>query len=466
MPHVRLHAPFADGFARIRERLGVPEAFPSDVLAEAHASTWSPEGRRDLTGVPLVAIDPPGAVDLDQAFWGERRGDGFLARYAIADVGAFVRPGGRVDDEARERGVTLYSPDLRTPLHPVSLSENRASLLPSLERPALVWSFDLDSDGVVRSVSLERAVVRVTEAISYAEAQRRIDIGIDARLAALAAVGVRRIEQEKARGGVSMSLPTQRVATVDGGYVVEFDEVLPVERWNAQISLMTGMEAATIMGEAGVGIVRTLPDPEPKAISSLRALATALGLVWPEDVAYPGFVRSIEPSDPHGAAFLFQAARTLRGAGYATVIAGEPLPEHGAIAAPYAHVTAPLRRLVDRFANEILLAVTAGAAAPGWAMAALGTLPEIMASANGRQRTLERAVVDFTEAVVLQSHVGDVFEARVVDLRNGGRQAVVMIDDHAVIADLDEPGLELGTSVRVLLERTDPDEGRIDLRLV
>ena len=65
---------------------------------------------------------------------------GFLLRYAIADVAAFVTPGGALDKETRTRAVTLYAPDKRTPLHPFSLSEGNGSLLAGEDRPAVVWS--------------------------------------------------------------------------------------------------------------------------------------------------------------------------------------------------------------------------------------------------------------------------------------------------------------------------------------
>jgi exoribonuclease R len=461
VPHIHIDAPFQAGFDRIRRRFDIPERFPAEVTAEAERSVPSTEGAVDLRHVPFVAIDPPGATDLDQAFWAERTATGFRVRYAIADPALFIRPGGAVDREARSRGVTMYSPDLRTPLHPVTISEDRASLLPGSDRPAVVWTLELDEEGTPTGVDLRRAAVRVEEAISYREAQTRVDLGSDTRLTLLAQVGRVRIEREIERGGVSLALPTQRVSASQGRYVVQFDEVLEVERWNAQISLLTGMVAAEIMIDAGVGIVRTLPPPTPQAIALLRRHAIALGLAWPVGTSYPAFVRSAHPGSPADAAFLYQAARTLRGAGYEVLPTGGEPPVHGAIAAAYAHVTAPLRRLVDRFANEILLAVVAGTTPPGWAVEALAELPDIMATAHQRQNALERAMVDFIEAVVLEPHVGEVFDAVVVDLRNGGEEAVITLDDHAVVAVISHPGLELGKAVRLRLEASDPETGLI-----
>jgi exoribonuclease R len=221
-----------------------------------------------------------------------------------------------------------------------------------------------------------------------------------------------------------------------------------------------------MMIDAGIGIVRTLPPPTADAIALLRRHATAMGLEWPDSQTYPAFVRSVDAGSSGGAAFLYQAARTLRGAGYEIIPAGAEPPVHGAIAAPYAHVTAPLRRLVDRFANEILLSVAAGTPPPGWAVEGLDELPGIMATAHQRQSSLERAMVDFTEAVVLGPHVGALFDAEVVDLRNGGEEAVVTLEDHAVVAVIDHPGLELGQSVRLRLAASDPETGVITFESV
>lgn len=462
VPHVRLNAPF--GFEQIRRRFEIPETFPGVVLEEARSAPMADLPRIDATAIPFVAIDPEGAVDLDQAFWGQVAPHGFDVRYAIADPASFVRPDGPLDREARRRGVTIYSPDGRSPLHPPVLSENRASLLPGGHRPALLWSFGVDRDGEVVESHLCRAMIRVDEAISYRTAQHRIDTESDSRLLVLRAVGELRIRGERLRGGVSLGLPTQRVVETQSGYLVEFEAELPVERWNAQISLLTGMQAAKMMGDAGVGIVRTLPEPDPSAIARLRRDARALGLDWDPAVGYPAFVGSLGGRSPMEAAFLMQAVRTLRGADYEVVESVGPPPAHGAIGAPYAHVTAPLRRLVDRFANEILLAITAGEHPPSWATEALAGLPALMRRAHQRQNALERAMIDHTEAVVLSSHLGEVFDATVVDLRSGGSEAVVMLGDHAVITGIDQPGLQLGQRLRLELLGTDSTEGTLDFR--
>ncbi len=467
MKQLLVHAPprLEAGFARIRRELGVPEHFPPEVLAAAEEARPSTIERRDARSIPFVAIDPPGATDLDQAFAATVTPNGFRVHYAIADLGAFVVPGGPIDAEARARGTTLYSPDLRTPLHPPVISEDRASLLPGAERPALLWTIDLDGDGNPERSHLERATVSIREAISYAEAQRRIDAGDDL-LGPLRTIGELRARRELDRGGVSLNLPAQTVTERDGSYHLEFDTSLPVEDWNAQISLLTGIVAGTMIADAKVGLLRTLPAARKQDLRALRRQARALGIDWPDAVPYADLVRSIEPTDARRAAFLLQAARSFRGAGYLAVVGELPDDhEHGAIASVYAHVTAPLRRLVDRFDNEILLALHADQAPPAWAVEALEELPGLMTKARSRESALERAILDFTESVVLSDRVGDSFRAYVIDLETSRGRARVQLVDPAVVTTIEAPDLTLGAEIELVLRAVDTTTHSLDFEV-
>lgn len=458
--------PFLAGFARIRNELGVPASFPDEVNQAAFDATPMPAERRDARDLPLIAIDPPGAADLDQAFAATAHADGFRVQYAIADVGAFVRPGGSIDTEARARGTTRYSPDLRTPLHPPILSEDRASLLPNGERPALLWTIDLDADGEPVDSHLERATVRVREAISYAEAQERI-AGGDELLTPLRTIGELRHQREVARGGISLNLPTQIVVGQDGHYDVRYDRSLPVEAWNAQISLLAGIVAGQTMAAAGVGLLRTLPATSQQDLRMLRCQAKTLGIDWPRDRSYPDLIRTIEPLDSRHSAFLIQAARSLRGAGYLAVNGSLPDDHrHGAIASVYAHVTAPLRRLVDRFCNEILLALYADQPAPSWAVEALEELPTLMGRARTRESNLSTAIINYTEAMCLLDRIGQEFPAGVVDVDTERRRARIQLVEPAVVTTMDAERLDLGSDVLVRLTDADPETRTIRFEVV
>ena len=174
-PRVKLPDP-VPGWDALRIELGVPGEFPADVL-EAAARAVPDLSGDDLRDVPFLTIDPIGSVDLDQAMALSRSGDGYLIQYAIADVAAFVPPGGPVDREAHRRGETLYAPDRRSPLHPAVLSEDRASLLPDQDRPAAVWDLELDKDASLRRTRVRRAVVRSRRRLDYGVVQQQLDDG-------------------------------------------------------------------------------------------------------------------------------------------------------------------------------------------------------------------------------------------------------------------------------------------------
>ena len=178
----------------------------------------------------MVTIDPPTSQDLDQAMHLVRDGDGYVVYYAIADLAAFITPGDPIDLEANKRGETLYGADSKVPLHPTTISEGAASLLPDQVCPALLWTIKVDKTGEGTDVHVERARVRSTAKLDYAGVQRAIDDGsADESLMLLKEVGELRLAREAARGGVSLPLPEQEVSMAGEEWHLEFRAQLPTE---------------------------------------------------------------------------------------------------------------------------------------------------------------------------------------------------------------------------------------------
>ncbi|MDM7830313.1 RNB domain-containing ribonuclease [Cellulomonas edaphi] len=464
MPRRRVHLAPAQstddeirgGLADLRAELDVPTEFPSAVLAEADARIKDgplPAERTDATDVPFVTIDPPGSMDLDQAVHLSRQGSGFRVRYAIADVAAWVVPGGAIDAEARRRVVTLYAPDGRTPLHPPALSEGAASLLPDHAAPAILWTIDLDSSGAPTGVDVRAATVRSRAQLTYEGVQRSIEDGsADDSLALLRDIGRLREQAERDRGGITLPSPEQVVEHDEDGWSLRSRATLPVEDWNAQISLLTGMCAAQLMLDGRVGVLRTLPAAQERDVERLRRVALALGVDWPSGAEVGDVVRGLDAAVPAQAALLAEATTLLRGAAYVAFDGEIPeAPLHAAIAAPYAHATAPLRRLVDRFVGATCVALAAGRTPDDWVREALPSLPELMAGGDRRASAYERGGLDLVEAVLLRDRVGEVFDGVVVDVADGGSSGVVQLADPVVRARVDGVDLPLGHRVRVRL---------------
>ncbi|HEY8294981.1 MAG TPA: RNB domain-containing ribonuclease [Micrococcaceae bacterium] len=473
----------AQALADLKTEFKLPGAFSAEVLAEL-AQTMA--GHRlpdlDLTALPFITIDPPGSQDLDQAMFLQRNAQGYLVHYAIADVPSYVPPGGALDEETRRRGQTVYTPDGRVPLHPARMSEGSASLLAGQVCSAFVWEIQLDGTGEALSTTVRRARMRSIAKLGYEQAQQMLDDGSSpsggagsfARgsagggdavveiLRLLKEIGLKRIGLEHQRGGASLNAPKQEVEHDGEQYQLVFRPALPVEDWNAQISLLTGMVAAQLMLEGKVGILRTMPEPDKGATERYRLQTVALGKPWPEGMPYGDYLRSLDNSNPKQLALMHAATSLFRGAGYTPFDGAAPeRTVQAAVAAPYAHTTAPLRRLVDRFVLAICAALSAGEEVPQWARDALPALPAVMAASDQLANKVDRAAVDAVEAALLSSHVGQEFDAVVVSgpRSNGngngnGTRSIIQIKDPAVSAYC-EGSLQPGSTVRVELLQAD-----------
>jgi len=464
------------GVARIQSELSVAPEFPPEVEAAAQAAAANPRlPDLDRTDLPFVTIDPPGSKDLDQAMHLTRNGTGYTVSYAIADLAAFITPGDPVDQEARRRGESLYGADATIPLHPPVISEGAASLLPDEVRPALLWTIELDSAGEGISIHVERARVRSVARLDYAGVQAILD-GVDGAapeeyaetLTLLKEVGELRVHLEAKRGGINLPLPDQEIEVSGDQWRLEFRRMLPVETWNAQISLLTGYGAADLMVYARIGVLRTLPPPQQHDLQRLHRTATALGIEWPAEMLYPDFIRGLDPTIPTHAAMAVACTRLLRGSGYASFDGELPeLTEHAALASEYAHVTAPLRRLVDRYAGEICVALCADLPVPGWVHEALPELPKTMQGSAHRAATYQRAVLDLVEAGVLAPRLGESFVAVVVDVdeKEETRGSVTLAEPAVESGVASAHPLPLGTEVQVTLTTADIEKRRVEFTL-
>ena len=473
-----VQAPVDRALALARAELEVPTAFPDDVAAEAERAAGERVPARstrhaDATDVPFVTVDPPGSRDRDQAVHVARDGDGYRVRYAIADVGFWVDRGGAVEREAWRRGVTYYAPDRRDGLYPPALSEGAASLLPDGVRPAVVFDAALDARAEVRAWAVARALVRSRAQLTYAELQ---EPAAHARapwfetLALLAEVGPLRLAREAERGGVSLPVRTQHVqrrAAAALGYELVYEAPIPAEAWNAQISLLTGHLAATRMLEAGVGLLRTMPPFTERDVGTFRRIARTLGFAWPDGTSYAEFMRAVGPGHPRVDVLVRQAQRVMRGAEYVAFEGAPPAqPLHGALAFAYAHTTAPLRRLADRYVLDLLVTLSAGGRPPEAEVATLRALAPVMAASTRRANALERRAVDVGEAWALRERVGELLPAVAVDVR--GAEVEVQLDEPPVRASVTAGAggpPPLGAPVSVRLAGVDVEAGAVRLEL-
>jgi exoribonuclease R len=438
----------AEGLATIRAQFHVPPDFPAEVTAAAEAAAKRPPTDHvDRTDRPFVTLDPASSTDLDQAFTIEAAGNDLLLHYAIADVTWFVDEGGVIDAEAWKRGCTLYLPDGKARLYPAVLSERAASLLPDGPRPAVVFTVRLDPDGKASLDGAQRAVIRSRAKLAYATAT-------DADLPAGFTEFANRVQAaEERRGAARVDPPEQEVAATDGHYQLVFRERYAAEDRNAALSLAANLAIADALQAHHTGLFRVMAGPDERAVKRLRFTARALGLDWPAGQTLTERERSLDPADPKQAAFMAAIRRAGEGAGYVPYREGV-VPWHAALAATYAHATAPLRRLADRYVVQATLAIANNAPVPDAVTAAFSRLPKAMAVADARGAQIERAVIDLAETVMLQGREGERFDAVVTDLDERG--ARIQLKDLPIVARVAAHQVDPGDTLHVKLLAADP----------
>lgn len=449
----------ADGLAAIRKQFQVPESFPPDVLAAAEAAAQrAPSEHADRTAMPFVTLDPATSTDLDQAFAMESARADLLLHYAIADVAWFVGDGDPVDAEAWRRGATCYLPDGKAGLYPPVLAEAAASLLPAGPRPCIIFTVRVARDGAVKLDGAERALIHSRAKLAY-DSVRESDL--PPQFEELA----RRIaDAEDRRGAARVDPPEQEVEREpDGRFALVMRPQLPSELSNAALSLACNLAVADALYAARTGLFRVMAPPDERATLRLRHTARAFGLDWPDALPLADFERSLNPREPRQSAFMLAVRRAGNGASYEAFRPGVK-PWHAAMAATYAHGTAPLRRLADRYVVRAALAVANGRPVPAAVTEAFARLPSVMARADQRDGQIGRAVIDLAEAAFLSGRVGELFEAVVTDLAESG--ARIQLCAAPVVARVAAHGVEPGDRIRVKLLQADPDRRTLQLQRV
>lgn len=447
------------GLATIRTQFQVPVSFPAEVLAAADvAAKRAPTAHVDRTAWPFVTLDPASSTDLDQAFTIDRSGDDLLLHYAIADVAWFVDDGGVIDAEAWRRGTTLYLPDGKAGLYPPVLSEGAASLLPEGPRPAVIFTVRVAPDGGVRLEGAERAIIRSIAKLAYDSVR---DSDLPAGFADLAD----RIQAaEDRRGAARVDPPQQEVdAVTGGGYQLAFSPRLQSEDRNAALSLATNLAIADALEAHHTGLFRVMASPDAHAVQRLRHTARAFGLTWPNSETLEAYARALDATNPKQAAFMLAIRRAGQGASYVPW-REDVVPWHAAMAATYAHATAPLRRLADRYVVRATLAIANGRPVPDVVTSAFAQLPQVMAHADSLGGQIDRAVIDLAEAVMLKDSIGQIVPAVVTDVDERG--ARIQLRDLPVVARVDAHGVAPGDTVQVRLTAVDPSQRSISFQRI
>ncbi|ESY83978.1 ribonuclease [Mesorhizobium sp. LNHC220B00] len=444
----------ATGLTKIRAEFHVPDGFPADVLAAAEAAAIRvPNQHADRTDMPFVTLDPAASSDLDQAFSIEASGGDLLLHYAIADVAWFVEDGDAIDREAWTRGETLYLPDGKAGLYPPVIAEGAASLLPDGPRPAVIFTVRVAQDGATKLDGAERAIIQSRAKLAY-DRVKASDVP-----AGFAEMARRMAANEQRRGASRVDPPEQEVERLaDGTFRLSFRPLLQSEQDNAALSLAANMAIADAMLAHHTGLFRVMSGPDAFKVQRLRNAAQALGLSWPASTSLRDYQRTLDPTDPHQAALMLEIRHASPGASYQPYQDGV-VPWHEAMAATYAHATAPLRRLGDRYVVRGALAIANGQPVPQPVTDAFARLPKAMGRADSRASQINHAAIDLAEAVMLEGREGETFKAVVTDFVDHGVR--IQLADMAVVATVKASGLRQGDGLTLRLVLADPDQRSI-----
>ncbi len=411
---------------------GIPHAWPADAREQAAAlgDALGPadrRGREDLREVPFVTIDGADARDYDDAVCAWRLRDGWRLAVAIADVAHYVPKGSPLDEQARERGTSVYFPGRVVPMLPVALSNGLCSLNPRVDRLALVCDMHLDAAGHVTRSRFARAVIRSQARLTYDALQRVLDgdPGLRSRhaalvpqLACLQAVHGRLAALRERRGALDLDQAEPQFRLGRGGEVVAVESRprLAAHRIVEECMIVANVEAARFLHRHGVPApYRVHEPPDGGKLVPLRAAAARLGFVLgggahPSPRHFDQLLRAAT-GRPGEALLRLLVSRSLGRGVYRATCSGH----FGLALEAYTHFTSPIRRYPDLLAHRAIAHVLAGGSPAGYAH----TAADMVALCEGcslAERRADEAVWDvhaWLKGRYMESRVGQVFDGRV-----------------------------------------------------
>jgi ribonuclease R len=478
-----LDDPNVETIAIIR-KFGFSTSFPKDVEEEAEKLPETLDekdylGRDDFRTRNTITIDPTTARDFDDAVDVEILKDGsFQLGVHIADVSHVVRQDSAMDTEARIRGTSVYFPDRVIPMLPEKVSNGICSLNPRVDRLAMSVIMHISRDGEVRDYSVHNSVIHSKERMTYEDVQRMID-GDAAMIARFRhilpeiqkintlAIILQKKRQE--RGAIDFDLP-EPVLTYD-----EMGGVLGIAKSIRHFSHRIIEEFMILANEVVArhmeireipSIYRVHEDPDPGKVADFAELVAGFGLRFHPKRATPAefqkFISSIA-GRPEERMLSYLMLRSFKQAIYSA----ENIGHFGLASDAYTHFTSPIRRYPDLVVHRILKS----AIARRKSSIQSGQLEAIASESSERERTsdqAERELIDWKKMILMERHLGDVFEAIIIAVWKDGFTVELIdqfIEGFVSANDLPESHYRFDPTERTLVSRNAKKRYRIGDRL-
>jgi len=484
------------------EQANLPRTFPARVEKAASdlvEITDCQDGRKDLRYIRHVTIDGATAKDFDDAIAVQKTKNGFRLYVSIADVSHYVRPGSVIDNEAYQRGTSVYLPDLVLPMLPERLSNNLCSLVPDQDRPAFTAILEFDSKGVRTGAKFTKSLIRSHQRFTYDTVNKIIYLQ-DKRLRAKYKSLVPMLEKAKklsaclagqrtTRGALGFTIP-EAMITMDGDAIASIGRS---ERNQAHLLIEEFMLAAneavaeTLDTTSTPTLFRVHEKPDPTKVSQFTEAAKSMGLQLPKTENTPAwFARVLATAQNSPAEYVVNnlLLRTMQRARYTP----ENLGHFGLAAQYYLHFTSPIRRYPDLVVHRVLQNYLTGTKKKP--LSGETTLDEAGLFLSTRERVavdIERNVQSRLSVLFLKDRITEHFDAIISGVTSFGlfielleyfiSGAVTigsMKDDHynfdnhgnKLVGERTAKTYQLGRLVRVQLDHVDMLSKRITFSLV
>jgi len=479
----------------------LPFEFSKAVLGEAkklpdevRKSDW--KGREDLTELPLVTIDGETARDFDDAVYCERQGKGYRLIVAIADVSHYVLPGSALDQDAYDRGNSVYFPRRVIPMLPEKLSNGLCSLNPNVERLCMACDMQLSGAGEVKRYRFYPAVMWSHARLTYTEVaaalydrepktRKKLDALLP-HLENLDAVFRQLLKARQKRGAIDFETVETRMVFDDNGKI---ERIEPYERNDAHRLIEECMLAANVCASDFLkerehpALYRIHEGPTPERLLKLRDFLGTFGLQLgggedPQAKDYAALLDRIQDR-PDKQLLQTVMLRSLRQAIYSPDNVGH----FGLAYESYTHFTSPIRRYPDLLIHRgIKSALAARRYEPGdWSDIGLHC-----SATERRADEATREVEAWLKCFYMQDRIGEEFEGSIsavvpfgifVALDDVFVEGLVHVSElgqdyfhfdeaaHAMVGERTARRFRLSDRVRVQLVRVDLDQNKIDFRL-
>jgi ribonuclease R len=418
----------------------IPFRWPEDALAQAEAlgSRVAPAEKRDredLRSVPLVTIDGADAKDFDDAVFCEPAGSGWRLLVAIADVSHYVRPDTALDNEARDRGTSVYFSRRVVPMLPESLSNGLCSLNPRVDRLCMACEMHVDADGQVTVSRFFEGLMRSHARLTYDEvaaamvegdekARRRIG-ELRPHLDHLFAVYKSLSAARRRRGAIDFDIPEVGFAFDRHGRIAR---AVPRRRNDAhrvieECMIAANVEAARFLRKRRIPtLFRVHPGPDVDRLEDLAMFLEAYGVKMPRrDKLEPKHYRQIVDQiagRPDEALIETVLLRSLSQAVYTPANEGH----FGLALTEYAHFTSPIRRYPDLLVHRAIRHCLRGGGAGGFLYdrPTLDRLGTHCSSTERRADDATREALDWLKCEFMRDKIGEQFDVLVTGVTDFG----------------------------------------------